>query len=400
MQAIESTPKGTGNYFHRAWLNAKAGLSSYIPIFIPWYYIPHDTLPVDDPKGFAMWLLTYKDSETAPPGCRDAGKYYWYLWESGATFEGIRWYRTKRKDYDDFADMASEAPSNDIEAFQHSGTKVFSIYDIYELQKDCQAPSYTGTLQSDTDRGEGVLKNIRFVPQQDGPLKIWEMPDDAPVSDRYLTVVDVGGRGKNADWSIVRVFDRFPMMFGGKPTLVAQLRYHTDHDLLSYDAMRLAFWYGRSLLVIESNTLETRDQERDTDGNMIEYILEKIADLYPNLYMRHRSEEDIAEGRPVKWGFHTNTSTKPMIIGHLVECVRDRLWVERDSYCCDELSIYEKNTKNQFSAPPGKGNHDDVLMATAIGLWVCFNEMDLPKWIEPKSYHRTRAIDENDVSHI
>ena len=400
MQVIESTPKGTGNFFHRKYLAAKDGSDAFHAIFIPWFYIPHDTLPIDDLHKFAEWLILYKDSETAPPGFKDAGRYYWRLWELGATLQGINWYRTKRKEFDDFADMASEAPSDDIEAFQHSGTKVFNIYDIYDLNKDCKKPLYRGALQSDGMKGPDVLKNIRFVNDDNGPLKIWELPDNAPVSDRYLTVVDVGGRGKNADWSVIRVIDRFAMMYDGKPVIVAQMRYHTDHDILAYDAMRLAHWYGNSLLVIESNTLETKDQERDTDGNMIEYILNKVADIYPNLYVRHGSEEDIRDGKAVKYGFHTNVSTKQKIIGLLIECVRDHLWTERDSYCCDELAIYEKNAKNQFNAPPGKGNHDDVLMATAIGLWVCFNEMELPKWIEPGTFIRHRAIDENSTSQI
>lgn len=398
MQAIESTPKGSGNYFHREYMRAKNGKSSFHAIFIPWFYIPHDTLSIDDEEAFAKWLLSCRGMSVAPDGYSDPGKYYWHLWEIGATFQGINWYRIKRKEYDDFADMASEAPSDDIEAFQHSGTKVFNIYDIYTLQKDCKSPLMKGSLQSDSDRGKEVLRNIRFVPQTDGNLWIWEEPDDSPVKDRYLTVVDVGGRGKDADWSVIRVFDRFPMIYDGHPTLVAQMRYHTDHDLLAYDAMRIASWYGNSLLVIESNTLETKDQERDTDGNMIEYILDKIAGIYPNLYFRRGSEENIEEGKPVKWGFHTNTATKPKIIGHLVECVRDHLWVERDSYCCDELAIYEKNNKNQFSAPPGKGNHDDVLMATAIGLWVCYREMDMPKWVDEKTFNFDRSIDEHSAS--
>ena len=402
MQAIESTPKGTGNFFHRAYINAKNGNSSFNAIFIPWYYIPHDTLPVDDLYAFAVWLLTIKNSDTPPAGYLDSGRYYWKLWEMGATFQGINWYRTKRKEFDDFADMASEAPSDDIEAFQHSGTKVFNIYDIYDIRKDCKEPAFRGHLQSDNTKGPDVLKNIKFEQDIKGPLKIWEMPDDdAHVSDRYLTVVDVGGRTDNADWSVIRVFDRFSMMYDGKPVLVAQMRYHTDHDLLAYDAMRIAYWYNKSLLVIESNTLETKDQERDTDGNMTEYILNKIAALYPNIYTRHSSEENIDVPEPTKYGFHTNTATKPKIIGHLIECVREKLWVERDAYCCDELAIYEKNTKHQYSAPPGSGNHDDVLMATAIGLWICFNEMDMPKWIEDnKTYIKNKAIDENSTSNI
>jgi hypothetical protein len=189
------------------------------------------------------------------------------------------------------------------------------------------------------------------------------------------------------------------MIFGGKPTLVAEQRYHTDHDLLAYDAARIAKWYDNALLVIESNTLETRDQERDVDGNMTEYILDTIAGIYDNLYARKANAEQIKAGIATKWGFHTNTSTKPQIIAHLIGCLRDQLWVERSEYCCTELALYQKNEKGQFSAPPGEGMHDDVLMCTAIALWICYCDMELPVIVKKKPT-RKKSYDSNSASHI
>jgi hypothetical protein len=277
--------------------------------------------------------------------------------------------------------MASEAPSDDIEAFMFSGSKVFDVYHLEALKRDCREPERVGMLSSLSAKGAGVLKEIRFIETKNGALKIWRMPDnDANIADRYLAVVDVGGRNQTSDWSVVRVFDRAAMMFGGKTELVAQLRYHTDYDLLAYDAMRLAYWYNNALLVIESNTLETRDQDRDTDGDLSEYILDIIGGLYDNLYARVGNPESIRQGRARKWGFHTNSSNKGAIIGNLIEAVREHSWIERDSACIDELAIYERNDKGQFSAPSGKGNHDDILMCTAIGLWISFREMETPGW--------------------
>ena len=384
LQFFESTPKGAGNFFHRSWLDAKEGKSSFTPVFIPWYYIPHDTLPVPDYKEFAEWLYDNRnmDKVSADSKWRDSGQYYWRLWELGATFEGIQWYRYKRLEFRDHADMASEAPSDDIEAFTFSGAKIFDVYHLEAIRRDCKEPIRTGYLTSDAAKGAGVLKNVRFVDLQDGPLKIWNEPDlQSPISDRYLTVVDVGGRNDTSDWSVIRVFDRAAMMNLGRPKLVAQLRYHTDYDLLAYDAMRLAWWYKNSLLVIESNTLEIKDKERGMDGDMSEYILDIISGLYNNLYARQPSAESIRQGRPRRWGFSTNASTKPAIIGNLIEAVREHLWIERDNACIDELAIYEKNDQGQFSAPAGEGNHDDIVMTTAIGLWVCFREMETPHLI-------------------
>jgi hypothetical protein len=318
MQVMESTPKGAGNFFHETWRNAKEGTSNFNALFIPWFYIPHDTLPIDNYEEFVKWLIDGKDDDNPQGKWKDSGKHYWWLWTLGATLEGINWYRYKRLSYNDYALMASEAPSDDIEAFQFSGTKVFDFREVDAMRATCKDPIAEGTLVSDAGKGKEVLKNIRFIKKRQGELKIWEFPDNgAAMSHRYLTVVDVGGRSKKADWSVIRVFDRVMMTLGGKPELVAQMRYHTDHDLLAYDAMRLAEYYNHSLLVFESNTLETKDKERDTDGNMIEYILDTIAGIYNNLYARQQTAEQIEKGEPKKWGFHNNTGTKPGLIANL-----------------------------------------------------------------------------------
>ena len=400
MQVIESTPKGAGNFFHQEYKRAKDNKSAYKAIFISWMQIPHDTIPIEDPVEFVKWLYSHKDEDTTNGDWLDTGRYYWGLWLQGATLEGINWYRHQRKTVDDHADMASEAPCNDIEAFKFSGTTVFNEQDVIRLREGCRKPTYRGDLYGLGAKGEEALQGIRFVDNPSGLLKVWAKPDrSVKIRNRYLVAVDVGGRSKKADWSVIRVFDRAPMMFGGKPILVAEQRYHTDHDLLAYDAARIAKWYDDALLVIESNTLETRDQERDVDGNMTEYILDIIADLYDNLYARKQSAEQIKEGVPTRWGFHTNTATKPMIIAHLVGCVRDSLWVEQDEYCCTELALYQKNEKGQFGAPPGEGMHDDVLMCTAIALWVCFCDMEMPEIVTKKTIVR-RSHDPNSASRI
>ena len=399
MQVMESTPKGAGNFFHETWRNAKDGSSNFNAVFIPWYYIPHDTLPIDNYEEFVEWLVAGKDDEHPQGKWKDSGKHYWWLWTLGATLEGINWYRYKRLSYNDYALMASEAPSDDIEAFQFSGTKVFDFREVDAMRSTCKPPLEEGELVSEAGKGAGVLRNIRFIRKRQGDLKVWEFPDrEANISNRYLVVVDVGGRSSKADWSVIRVFDRFMMTMGGKPELVAQMRYHTDHDLLAYDAMRIAEYYNHALLVFESNTLETKDKERDTDGNMIEYILDTIAGLYTNLYARKQTAEQIEKGEPKRWGFHTNTATKPGLIANLQECIRDQLYVERWQPCLDEMAVYQKNDKGQFSAPAGEGNHDDMLMCTAIGLYICFKDMDMPKWIEHGDVHVSRNISSNNTS--
>lgn len=200
------------------------------------------------------------------------------------------------------------------------------------------------------------------------------------MTNRYLVVVDIGGRSNKADWSVIAVYDRAWMMEnGGKPIIVAQWYGHIDHDLLAWKAAQIAKFYDNALLVIESNTLETKDKERQVDGDQTSFILNQIKDVYDNLYARRRSEEEIREGIPVKYGFHTNVQTKPMIISMLVMVIREGLYVERDKRCLDEYLTYERKPNGAFGAIIGK--HDDLLMTRAIGLYICYREMDIPRII-------------------
>ena len=101
--------------------------------------------------------------------------------------------------------------------------------------------------------------------------------------------------------------------------------------------------------------------------------------MYPNLYARKQSPEEIAEQAPKRYGFHTNVKTKGDIIDDLKRIIPERLYLERDERCLDEYLTYEQKQNGSYGAIPGK--HDDLLMSRAIGLWVCFHEMPRPRII-------------------
>lgn len=396
MIVYESTANGTGNFFQREYDAAKRGESQFKPLFISWFEIEKYSLDfpstVERDK-FAQQLWLNRFNENVRSEREECGCYLWHLWTLGATLEAINWYIQERKGKSDHGIMASEYPSDDVEAFVHSGECVFDKYKVYDLKPSCRPPSYIGDVYSDYDSGKDALKDIRFREDRQGLFWVWSLPDITPeeiVKDRYLTVVDVGGRSRKADWSVIVVFDRIFMIDGGKPVVVAQWYGHTDIDLLAWKAAQIAAFYDNSLLVIESNTLETHDRERQVDGDQSHFILNQIRDVYPNLYARRQSEQQIAEGQPKRYGFHTNASTKPMIISTLVKAVREAMYVERDERCLDEYITYEKKPNGSYGAQSEK--HDDILMTRAIGLHICFFEMELPKIIPASgSAHRPRG---------
>ena len=404
MIVMESTANGTGNFFHREYSAAADPkvYSQYEALFIAWFQIEHYSLPfnsAEELRTFAEKLYINRNNAYSPSNREESGRYLWSLWEKGASLEAIHWYVYERAGKNDFAVMAAEYPSDDVEAFVHSGTMVFDQYLVKRFEPYCREPKYIGEVYADADEGEEALSNLRFREDHQGLLSIWAKPetfDDCEVTDRYLTVVDVGGRSNKADWSVIVVFDRLSMIDGSEPpSVVAQWYGHCDIDRLAWRAAQIAAYYNNSLLVIESNTLETHDKERQVEGgDQSQYILNQISDIYPNLYARKQSEDEIREGMPCKYGFHTNVATKPMIISTLVKVIRDRLYIERDKRCLDEYNTYERKKNGAYGAIVGK--HDDLLMTRAIGLHICYREMDMPEFVPITS--RTLRKDRSPVS--
>ena len=235
MIVYESTANGTGNFFQKEYDDAKNGISQFEAMFVSWFDIEQYSLPIDDVERFAKELYHNKDCDTVISSREENGKYLWWLWEKGATLEAINWYIHERAKYTEHALMASEFPSDDIEAFVHSGARVFDRYKVEKLRPSCRPPRYVGEVYADGDESKEALRNIRFVEDKQGLLYVWEKPeidDNEVVTDRYLTIVDIGGRSNKADFSVILVLDRLFQADGGKPVVVAQWYGHTK-DLLT-----------------------------------------------------------------------------------------------------------------------------------------------------------------------
>lgn len=391
MIVYESTANGTGNFFQREYDDAKdpQKRSQFQSLFVSWFDIEAYSQPVSDAEAFATMLYNGRNGSNALSSREEPGKYLWRLWEKGATLEAINWYIGERAKYTDHGQMAAEYPSDDVEAFVNSGAHVFDADMVEAFRGACRPAHFVGDVYADGDEGKEALSNLRFKADSQGQLWVWSLPEadeaDSVVTNRYLTVVDVGGRSNKADWSVVVVFDRLFMADGGKPVVVAQWYGHIDIDLLAWKAAQIAAFYNDSLLVIESNTLETHDRQRQVDGDQSGYILNQIKDVYPNLYARAQSDEDIRQGLPRKYGFHTNVATKPLIISTLVKVIREGAYVERDVRCLDEYITYERKPNGAFGAIIGK--HDDLLMTRAIGLHICFREMEPPQVVSRSSLY-------------
>jgi hypothetical protein len=411
MIVYESTAKGVGDYFHSQWTKAKAGETAFVPVFLPWYYDAQYSKPIENGyynhsgkkvKGsieeFVSALSDYeKNLFSAHPRC---------------TLENINWYRAKKAEMSSDEMMMQEYPSDGEEAFRDSGMPAFRSAHIEALRKDCRLPQSIGTLSAEStpetaktepSKRDSILSGIRFIEDEDAlkvlkssdpllrrrkerdKIKVWEFPDaSVNVSDRYIVVFDPQkGLSEKADHGVITVFDRYWMMYGGKPEIAAQWRGKKDKDVTIWTAVQIAKWYNNALLVVESNTYDA-DKKNEDDA---EFIFDAVAGHYYNLYSRTPADK-IKDGIPAKYGFNTNRATKTMIMAGYVTMLRERGYIERDEDALNEARHYEQKQNGSYGAK--NGWHDDILMTRMIGCHICY-ESEVPKITEERRTEKPSA---------
>lgn len=392
IEIFESSGRGASGFFYDRCQSAMdpENHDAYRFLFIPFFDIENNTKSIDDKEKFAIWLLKNRNSDDCPKGYKESGKFFWRLWTLGATFEAINWYRETRNKYKSHSYFSTEAPVDEVEAFRNSGNLVFNQYSIDEMQSRYKRePKYVGRIdlpvgkEWQNDKGTKYLNQSKIVLGQDGGLKIWNLPNNEvlKIRNRYLVSVDIGGRSPKSDFTVMTVIDRKGLIDGinGTPQVVARWRGHVRHDILAWKAAALAKYYDKATLVIESNTAD-RDKA-NTEGDHFGTIIEEIGNVYENMYQRKVGPENVIEKQELKYGFQTNKLTKGWLIDNMIACVDDCLWDEPDKEMYHELRIYERRDDGSLGNIVGAGNHDDVLMSTAIGLWIAVNDMEKPCWM-------------------
>lgn len=349
--ALESTAKGTGNFFHTTWLNAIKGENAYTPVFVAWWEIDMYTMPFDSYEDMKLFVESMNSYEL-------------YMFSLGATLEGLHWYREKRKSFDNDWDMQEQFPSTADEAFVTSGRKAHHPLHIKQMEAFAKKPSFIGEMFADAPSGEEAINNsLQFKELAKGDFWVWKKPDyERLYEHRYVVSLDIGGSAAKADWSVIRVLDRLPMINGGVPEFVATYRFHMDQDLTAWRAVQVAKWYCDALLVVEANVLNTFQ----TEGNFTSTVLDIIAHVYPNLYYRDDPEK-IKEGVPTKYGFWTGRN-KSEIVSIMTKGLREMGFIERDQRMLDECGWYELKQDGSYGAIDGQ--HDDIYMSSGINLWV------------------------------
>ena len=237
-----------------------------------------------------------------------------------------------------------------LEAFKDTDPYYYQVYCLGEW-------GVTGKTVFD---GQAVSERLGRIPEpvkrglweagdwteaKDGPVQIFREPEEGRP---YVIGGDTSGEG--SDFFVAQVLDNIT----GEQ--VAILRHQYDDDTFAEQVYHLGWYYNEALVGIEAN--------------FSVYPIKKLEELgYQRQYVRE--QEDTYTGAIRKaYGFKTTAITRPVIIGQLVEAMREGINLVNDRATLEEMLTFVRNEQKKLRPEAEEGAHDDCVMALAIAWYI------------------------------
>lgn len=259
-----------------------------------------------------------------------------YPWSANIERD-MDWYNAKKRSMTSWQ-LAQEYPSNPEEAFIKSGRTVFDVDDLVE--KIVPVEPMVGSLVERTS-----LRDFDWLvndsPNALDSVFVWQEPI---ATKNYVLGADVAEGLDWGDYSSAHVID----VETGR--LVAAWHGHIPADLFGEEIYKLALWYNTALVGVESNN----------------HGLTTITSLrrcgYKRIFRRRRVNSTQGNTPMLEYGWHTNKSTKPLMIDELARAIREQDIVVECAATLGELRTYVRDERGAMSGSP----HDDRVMSLAI----------------------------------
>lgn len=337
---VESTARPEGEWFHEMYRNAKRGIGDYEAAFIGAQHDP------------TAWVaLTPDEAKRFRPSKEERQLMRRY----GLTPEQVKFRRLKiDSEYmGDTDGFAQEYPYNEDECWITKGMLVFPREHLAALAAGIIAPMYRGD----------VAPGGRILRSHDGPLSVWEPPQEGVM---YDIGVDTAMGREGGDWSVAEVMRR------DTQCQVAEYRVQCEPSEFTERVAYLGYAY---------NTAHVNVELTGDSGYFVNTQLTQTLS-YPNLYIwRYRDHVTPKLSTHTGWLQTQNSKRYAVIYGKDVvyRWVLDSLDADpakrrppliRSEILLRELSIFVKNESyyEKFEAAPGDDNHDDAVIAWLIGL--------------------------------
>ena len=374
---IESTANGKGGPFFEEWKKAwniwdlikawdnklQIPERAFCKFFSSWLDDPNYTLPVDpwEEQPILDSLDAYEQSLFQRyPDKVDTGR--------------IKWLRSKIEEArDDVLDPVQitrqEYPVDEDEMFQTAGAVQFDV--TKQIPRAEAASKIAALFRVDSGLFLEYLPPARSAVAN---LIVFESPKKY---HSYVIGVDVAKGLRHKDASVISVFDR-----GDDTRLrqVAEFRGWIDQQTLGELAVLLGEIYNNAWIVQEIN-----------DATL---VAATIVDLcgYTNYYIRQQHDKLGGDQVEFRYGFHTSSTTKRLIIEALKVAMRDDTIYIHSLQGCRELSAYTRDEKGGYGAP--EGQHDDCVISYALA-WFGHLPMANPPPLTERPYTRKLIVGED-----
>ena len=200
-----------------------------------------------------------------------------------------------------------------------------------------------------------VESSIEWVDDPFGCIRIYEEPS---TNTPYVIGADTSGEGSDFNAAVCT------NNISGAD--VATVHLAIDEDLFARQLYCLGKYFGlrshcanNALIGIETN-FSTHPQKE----------IQRLG--YDHLYVREESQDKFSGNIVQRFGFNTNTSTRPHALQMLRAVVRDDPQKIRDVVFLSEAQTFVKNEKGKPVAM--NGQHDDMVMARAINCYIAHQQ--------------------------
>lgn len=325
---IESTANGVGGFFYDQWAAASNGEIEYVPLFFPWWRHPQYT-----------FSYLHRAGQSSLPPLGHLNEEERVLQKLHVDDDHLHWRRWAIRNLcqNNLALFHQEYPSDPEEAFVATGTNVFPKNDLQVCYEPIEFPLVGRLLR------EG--SKVRFVPDAQGPLKIFAYPSKDTDYGKYMVAGDPT-RVTYGDFAVGQVINRRTY------EQVAVWRGRIDPSSFAEELAKLATYYHTALL-----TNETTGAGYVTIGALIQMD-------YPNLY-KHRWADREPTKIATQYGWDTNEQRKHWMIGFLLKLIVDHVITLHDGRTYYELLNYVTLPSGGFGANSSAG-YDDCVTSLAM----------------------------------
>lgn len=367
---VISTPFGIGNWYHEQWSEAEMGTGIFNPIKINWWDMDW-ALEFIDPLTNEYKRIAPTDNIRKCKTKKEIEKYgpYWSPWLENE-YKGLK---SKGESHLFRQEILAE--------FIGSGGTVLSNATLLNMQNMIEKSRNPKTiiepvLWVNSNNGDRSYINLSGDEKNEG-IHIWSEPikpkgnkllnnqivEKAKPGHNYVGGVDIA-TGENQDYSTVQIFDINTM------EQVAEYMGRPKPDEFAAIVDWLGRWYNNALLNVERTGI----------GITVVQKLQQL--LYPNLWRK----KDAYGVKSSKIGFATTAQSKPTLDKALITYLsedEDEGYTIHSMRLLQQLQIYIRKRNRQgmdtkkTGAQEGRGNHDDLVISTALAFTAVPDVIDL-----------------------